>query len=266
MLITKPVLKRSRIREVVPEVLPPNGAAAWPEPPEKLEPRAFSETAETTREEAAASARAEKAPRADAARQEAAQLEGALLQAAREEAAHLAAAREETGLAEARPVESARTVDADLAATSADAAAPVIPAPAQDEAILGEPVRGVPEESAETPAAEVRPETTEATELQPPVTEPTEWTCEISFWRGYRKGAFYARTYDGEEEVAVGESPLFRPHGNGLPEPTLEAEDAYNALCEQLEREGWTLVETGETWFDATFQLEITAAAEPGPE
>jgi hypothetical protein len=71
--------------------------------------------------------------------------------------------------------------------------------------------------------------------------------------------------YEGED-VAVAESPHFRAHGNGLPDPTPEAEEAYDALRERLEADGWTLARAGDTWFDHVFERKLTAAAEPAPE
>jgi len=115
-------------------------------------------------------------------------------------------------------------------------------------------------------APEAPPAVTDAPELQPSHPEPTEWTCQIRFWRGYRKAAFYARTYYDGEEVAVAESPLFRARGSGPPEPTEKAEEAHKALCDQLERAGWRLVAAGDTWFDHTFRRELRAPAEPAPE
>lgn len=109
----------------------------------------------------------------------------------------------------------------------------------------------------------------------PPVPEPrisvaaaraevsTEQLCEIAFWRGYLKAGFYARAFDEEgEEVAVGESSLFRSHGNGIPDQTEKAVEAYEALVEQLKREGWKPLRRGETWFGSVFRLELTTSAE----
>jgi hypothetical protein len=79
-------------------------------------------------------------------------------------------------------------------------------------------------------------------------------TCSIALWHGYRKAAFYARTDQHGEEVAIAESRMFRPHGNGIPDRTEEAADAYAALVEQLERDGWRRVATGSAWFEATFE------------
>jgi hypothetical protein len=89
--------------------------------------------------------------------------------------------------------------------------------------------------------------------------------CDILFWRGYRKAAFYGRTFDETgEPVAVAESPFFRPQGNGAPEPTEAAKAAYEALRSELIAAGWEPVAAGDDWFDETFRA--TAAAEPGPE
>jgi len=110
------------------------------------------------------------------------------------------------------------------------------------------------------PAADVPGEATPATP------EPrAEQMCDILFWRGYRKAAFYGRTFDETgEPVAVAESPFFRPQGNGAPEPTEAAKAAYEALRSELIAAGWEPVAAGDDWFDETFRA--TAAAEPGPE
>jgi hypothetical protein len=98
-----------------------------------------------------------------------------------------------------------------------------------------------------------------------PLPPPSEQTCDIVFWRGYRKAAFFGRTFDETgEAVAVAESPFFRPQGNGAPDPTEAAKAAYEALRSQLIAGGWEPVAAGDDWFDETFRL--TAAAEPEPE
>jgi hypothetical protein len=107
----------------------------------------------------------------------------------------------------------------------------------------------------------------EGLQAEPPAPTPpsSEQTCDILFWRGYRKAAFYGRTFDETgEAVAVAESPFFRPQGNGAPDPTEAAKAAYEALRSQLIAAGWEPVAAGDDWFDETFRL--TAAAEPGPE
>jgi hypothetical protein len=105
--------------------------------------------------------------------------------------------------------------------------------------------------------------------LQPespaPTPPPSEKTCDILFWRGYRKAAFFGRTFDETgEAVAVAESPFFKPQGNGTPEPTETAKAAYDALRSELIAAGWEPIAAGGDWFDETFRLK--AAAEPGPE
>ncbi len=111
---------------------------------------------------------------------------------------------------------------------------------------------------------------------QPPVeetvaTEPrplplTELTCEILFWRGYRKARFYARIFNDEgEPLAITQSPFFRPRGNGMPDQTEEAVAAYEELREQLERDGWKHVDEGESWFRQTFSRPATDAEGPAP-
>jgi hypothetical protein len=99
----------------------------------------------------------------------------------------------------------------------------------------------------------------------PVPTPPSGQTCDILFWRGYRKAAFYGRTFDeAGEPVAVAESPFFRPEGNGAPHPTDAAKAAYEALRSQLAAAGWEPVSSGGDWYEETFRL--TAAREPAPE
>jgi hypothetical protein len=100
----------------------------------------------------------------------------------------------------------------------------------------------------------------------PPTRAAALRKCEVHFWRGYRKGAFYARTIEAGEELAVAESPYFRARGNGIPEPSAEAEAAYAKLRERLEHDGWKVVAPGSSWFEATFEREPTDAAAPAPE
>ena len=77
--------------------------------------------------------------------------------------------------------------------------------------------------------------------------------CSIAVWRGYRKAMFYAQTFDADgETVALAESPTFKYHGNGIPDQTGPAAQAYEALVEILKREGWRTVEAGPAWFEQT--------------
>lgn len=86
-------------------------------------------------------------------------------------------------------------------------------------------------------------------------------TCQIAFWRGYRKGAFYARGLDEDGfEVALAESPLFKPQGNGgVPDDTDEAVAAHETLVAQLASEGWIAHGCDNTWFGRTFRRPLTS-------
>lgn len=74
-------------------------------------------------------------------------------------------------------------------------------------------------------------------------------TCEIVFWRGYVKCAFYAVPQVGEP---VG-SPFFRSRERS-PAQSGAALDAHQALVEQLKREGWEPWVRGRTWYAVTFR------------
>lgn len=94
----------------------------------------------------------------------------------------------------------------------------------------------------------------EAPPAQPEPPDPAEVTCDVLFWRGYLKSAFYARVFsDDGEPLAVAESPFFRARGNGIPDESDEALAAYRALRARLESAGWQHVAAGETWFADRF-------------
>lgn len=84
-------------------------------------------------------------------------------------------------------------------------------------------------------------------------------TCEIVFWRGYVKCAFYAVFQAGEP---VG-SPFFRsrersPVQSGAP---LEA---HRALVERLTAEGWEPVTRGRAWYSLSFRRREWTSVEKG--
>jgi hypothetical protein len=198
---------------------------------------------------------AEARARAEAAREEAAHAE-ARAAALREEAARL---EQEARDRAAREAEAARREETQLEETLLQAA--------RDEAREGPAVEAadLPATGAATleshPATATIPEplvdsTTPRVRDPEPDPERAAPTCDIRFWRGYRKAAFFARTIDAGEEVAVAESPMFRARGNGVPERTDEAAAAYAVLVDRLEDEGWRRVATGSAWFDATFARE----------
>jgi hypothetical protein len=122
-------------------------------------------------------------------------------------------------------------------------AASTIPAPPPARATpIAEPVE-------EPIAREPEPE------VEQPEPVPLEnLTCEILFWRGYRKATFYARIFsDDGEPLALAQSPSFRARGNGTPEESDEAVAAYQALRAQLEQWGWRHVGSGRAWFGDVF-------------
>jgi hypothetical protein len=87
--------------------------------------------------------------------------------------------------------------------------------------------------------------------------EPAVERCDIAYWRGYRKAAFYARAFDEEGlEVALAESEEFRARGNGTPERTEAAAAAHKALMASLVEAGWTKEGEGELWYDARLTRE----------
>ena len=111
----------------------------------------------------------------------------------------------------------------------------------------------IPEPVEETTARE--PEQ-EAEVEQPDQLE--DLTCEILFWRGYRKATFYARIFsDDGEPLALAQSSEFRARGNGIPEQTEEAVAAYEELRARLEQWGWQHVGSGDAWFGDVFTRPV---------
>jgi hypothetical protein len=90
----------------------------------------------------------------------------------------------------------------------------------------------------------------------------TEEICEIAVWRGYAKSVFYGRldasVVPEGTELAVAESPPFRFRGNGEPDRTEAAEAAYNALVERLVADGWELDASGNAWYASRFRRPLT--------
>lgn len=85
-------------------------------------------------------------------------------------------------------------------------------------------------------------------------------TCEIVFWRGYVKCAFYAVTTDGEP---VG-SPSFRSRE---PSPVRSGAvlEAHRALVERLQDEGWEPAARGRAWYALTFNRRGWSPVEEEP-
>lgn len=102
-----------------------------------------------------------------------------------------------------------------------------------------------------------RPPTTVPTSRPRPIDPlpPDEGvTCQIVFWRGYRKARFYACVFDDSDQpFALVESPAFRAPRTPFPDQTERAVAAHDALTDLLIREGWTVVLKGPGWYEATF-------------
>jgi hypothetical protein len=122
------------------------------------------------------------------------------------------------------------------------------PPPSRDD--LGEPAeeQRIPERPAWPAPVPVR----EARVATPMFSEEF---CEITFWRGYFKAAFYARLVaDDDPLTGVARSPYFRHRGAALPARGGDALSAYEALREQLEHTGWERVRQGALWFADVFR------------
>jgi hypothetical protein len=81
-----------------------------------------------------------------------------------------------------------------------------------------------------------------------------EDVCEIKFWRGYFRAAFYARpNSDSDVLAAIARSPYFRHRGARAPDRAGPALAAYEALLQELESAGWERVRRGNVWFADVF-------------
>ena len=97
--------------------------------------------------------------------------------------------------------------------------------------------------------------------------EIVDVTCEIAAWRGYRSATFYARMFDGDNELAIAESQSFRPQGEVTIARTEAAVAAYTALIAALVAAGWVRTgRRGDSWYGDTFRGSIKAVEEPEPE
>jgi len=77
-------------------------------------------------------------------------------------------------------------------------------------------------------------------------------TCEIVFWRGYVKCAFYAVP---EADDPIG-SRFFRSR-EGQPAQSGSPLEAHGALVQRLENDGWEPVGRGRTWYALTFRRSV---------
>jgi uncharacterized protein DUF4115 len=85
-------------------------------------------------------------------------------------------------------------------------------------------------------------------------------TCEIVFWRGYVKCAFYAVFQAGEP---VG-SPFFRS-GKRPPVQSGAPLEAHQVLVERLTAEGWEPATRGRAWYSLSFRRREWSRVEALP-
>lgn len=122
-------------------------------------------------------------------------------------------------------------------------------------------------EDVDVPGAEAMEERPQAPPEPVPIrVEPDHFlVCEIRFWRGWRKGMFYAGMTEDGEEVAVAESAAFPlAGGDSDPARTDAAVAAYDGLRAALEAAGWEHVAGGAAWYAGTWRRP-TAAGGPAP-
>ena len=125
-------------------------------------------------------------------------------------------------------------------------AAPSRTTAAQPGDDLLEALRPVPER-APAPVEPDPPPPSEAVYEAPGRGEPvlTAQACEIRLWRGFAKCRLYAAAAGSEEAVVA--SPYFRLRDEHTATP--EAERALAGILAQLERDGWSVVSDGPTWY-----------------
>ena len=88
--------------------------------------------------------------------------------------------------------------------------------------------------------------------------------CEVEWWRGYVRSAFYAiETSSGGFGRTIASSPFFRWRKSDVPRVTPEAAAALRSLVESLEREGWTVAGRRKEWFGVKLRTAIDVDA-PG--
>jgi hypothetical protein len=86
--------------------------------------------------------------------------------------------------------------------------------------------------------------------------------CEVEWWRGYVKSAFYAiETSSGGFGSTIASSPFFRWRKSDVPRETPEAAAALRSLVESLEREGWTVAGRRKEWFGVKLRTAIDVEA-----
>jgi hypothetical protein len=140
------------------------------------------------------------------------------------------------------PPEPLSVVSSDQAPAPEPEPVPLAPAPAQH---LPTPLREEPSDNQTSP---------------PPSVSTERWSCEIALWTDQDRGVFYARSFRRGEELIVAESSGFAVTGE-LVEESPEAVAAYQSLCDDLVRMGWTREGNGPEWYGARFGRDFSVAA-----
>lgn len=96
----------------------------------------------------------------------------------------------------------------------------------------------------------------EDAQAPPPQEALSPTVCEVAYWQGYRKSAFYARAFDDHGlEVALAESPQFKATGNGTPDQTEAAIRAHERLLELLQADGWKPIDAhASAWYECMLE------------
>ena len=81
-------------------------------------------------------------------------------------------------------------------------------------------------------------------------------SCQITWWRGYVKSQFVARTWNASTDdwTPIAESPYFSWRSREPPPESPAAVAAYLELTKTLDRLGWEPDGHGDTWFDTPFR------------
>ena len=87
----------------------------------------------------------------------------------------------------------------------------------------------------------------------------TQWeTCEIVWWRGYRRSLFTAIRADADEfSESVASSPNFKWHRPEEPPQNEETTAAHRQLIEKLHALGWDPAAPGESWYGGRYRRAL---------
>jgi hypothetical protein len=92
-------------------------------------------------------------------------------------------------------------------------------------------------------------------------------SCQITWWRGYVRSQFVARTWNAStgDWTMIAESPYFSWRSREPPPESPAAVAAYLELAQALDGLGWEPDCSGDTWFDTCFRPAEESVPEPVP-